>query len=185
MKKLCIILADGFEEVEAITQVDYLRRAEIKVDMLTINDKKIVTGAHGIKIEADDLITGLDENKYDGIIIPGGSLGVENLLKDDRVINLVKKINNNKKLVAGICAGPLVLEKAGVLKNRQFTIYPGLEEDVKDGEYMDAGVVTSKNIITGKAVAYSPHLAFSIVRYLLDEYNYEKLINETKFFIEI
>lgn len=185
MKKICIILADGFEEVEALTQVDYLRRAEFEIDMLTINKSKEVVGAHNIKVLADDTMEGFDENQYDAIIIPGGSIGVENLMKDEKLLKILKNFKSDKKLIAAICAGPLVLDKAGLIKDESFTIFPGLEEEIENGNHLDAGVVTSKNLITAKGVAFAPHLAYAITHYLKDEKASERLQEETLYFIEI
>ena len=115
--KILLFLAHGFEEVEALTLVDYLRRVDIEVDTVSITGDKLVTGAHDISVMADSI---LDENlhklSYDGLIIPGGMPGATNLRDDDRVIDLVKDFNEKGKLVAGICAGPIVFARAGIIE---------------------------------------------------------------------
>lgn len=185
MKKICIVLADGFEEIEALTQVDYLRRAGLEIDMLTINKSKEVVGAHNIKVLADNTMESFDENQYDAIIIPGGSTGVENLINNEKILKILKKFKDDKKLIAAICAGPLVLDKAGVIKDETFTIFPGLEEEIESGNHINAVVVTSGNIITAKGVSFAPHLAYSITSYLIDSKASERLQEETLYFIEI
>ena len=129
--KVIVFLADGFEEVEAITVVDYLRRMNISVDIVSITKENNVKGAHNIVIFADKTIDEIrDIDSYHGIIIPGGLPGATNLRDDDKVIEVVKRINGNGNLAAAICAGPIVLEKAGIINGKKVTSYPGFDEDI-------------------------------------------------------
>lgn len=167
--KLALFLADGFEEVEALTVVDYLRRMDIVVDMVSIGTEKL-EGAHGITVVADKLIDELGQlESYDGAIIPGGLPGATNLRDDRRVIEKVKAIGGKGKLVAAICAGPIVLERAGLLDGKKVTSYPGFEEDLKDSIYQEKSVVIDHNIITARGPALAVDFAIEIVRYLLGD----------------
>ena len=170
MKKVILFLGDGFEEVEALTVVDYLRRMDIQVRTVSIKEDEKVKGAHNIVVIADDLISKIkDIDSYDGVIIPGGMPGATNLRDDHRVIDIVKEINQKKKLVAAICAGPIVLERAGIIKGKKVTSYPGFEGELKDGKYIEENVVKDKNIITSRGPAFAVDFAIEIVRYLLGE----------------
>jgi len=173
--KVIVFLADGFEEVEALTVVDYLRRKDITVDTVSIADEK-VRGAHDIVVLADKKIEELDElNSYDGVIIPGGMPGASNLRDDNRVIDIIKEMNSNNKLVASICAGPIVLERADVIKGKDVTSYPGFGEFLKDSNYKEEYVVRDGNTITSRGPALAVDFAIEIVRYLLGDEKAEEL----------
>ena len=152
--KVVVFLADGFEEVEALTVVDYLRRVNIEVDMVSITDDKKVKGAHGIEVSADKVIADIDADGYDGLVIPGGMPGATNLRDDERVISMVKTMNEASKMIAAICAGPIVLDKAGIIKNRRVTSYPGFEDQLKEVIYKEVAVVRDRNIITSRGPAF-------------------------------
>lgn len=173
--KIMVFLADGFEEVEALTVVDYLRRCNIVVDTVSIADEK-VRGAHEIVVLANKNIKELDElNFYHGVVIPGGMPGASNLRDDNRVIDIIKEMNSNNKLVAAICAGPIVLERAGVIKGKNVTSYPGFGEVLKDSNYKEEYVVKDENTITSRGPALAVDFAIEIVRYLLGDEKAEQL----------
>lgn len=166
--KVLLFLADGFEEVEAITVVDYLRRMDIVVDTISITDDLKVRGAHDINVIADKKIDDLkDINSYNGVIIPGGLPGATNLRDNNRVIEIVNKMSEDDKLLAAICAGPIVLEKAGLIKGKNITSYPGFEDDLKDGNHIGQKVVKDSNMITARGPALAVDFAIEIVGYLL------------------
>lgn len=170
MGKVLVLLADGFEEVEALTPVDYLRRIGIDVVMVSINKDLKVKGSHGIEVLANktlDEIQGIIN--YRGIIIPGGMPGASNLRDDERVIELVQNFNSEGKMVAAICAGPIVLQKAGILKNRKVTSYPGFEVELKDSIYKKDIVVQDGNIITARGPATAVYFTIKIAEHLKGE----------------
>ncbi|MGB4457393.1 MAG: DJ-1 family glyoxalase III [Defluviitoga tunisiensis] len=174
--KTLVFLADGFEEVEALTVVDYLRRAGIEVDTVSITNDNKVKGSHKITVIADKKIEELnDVSLYDAVIIPGGMPGSERLRDNHFVIDIVKKMNEAGKLVAAICAGPIVLAKAGVIKGKQVTSYPGFENELKDGIYVEKPVVRDKNIITSRGPALAVDFAIEIIKYLAGEEKAQKL----------
>ncbi len=168
MKKILIMLADGFEEVEALTVVDYLRRVDIVCDICSIMDRTKVRGAHSIVVEADKKLDEIvDYDKYDGIVLPGGLPGATNLRDNVKVIELVQKLYEDDKLIAAICAGPIILERAGIIEGKDITSYPGFEEDLKAGDYKEDLVVQDGNIITARGPAIAVYFALYIVEYLV------------------
>ena len=176
VKKVLLLLAEGFEEVEALTTVDYLRRMDIIVDTCSIKGGKRVQGAHRIAIEADKQLDEINSIKnYDGIIIPGGMPGAINLRDDDKVIQLVKEFNQQEKLIGAICAGPIVLQRAGILSGKEITSYPGFDNDLKESIYKEDLVVQDKNIITARGPAVAVYFALNLVENLVGEKKVDEL----------
>lgn len=174
--KVIVFLADGFEEVEALTVVDYLRRMDIVVDTVSISNEEKVKGAHDIIVLADKKIDEVNDlNLYDGVIIPGGLPGSTNLRDNDKVIDIVKKMNESNKLTAAICAGPIVLERAGIIKGKKVTSYPGFGQELKDSIYEEDSVVRDGSIITARGPALAVDFALEIVRYFLGDDKAEEL----------
>lgn len=172
-----VFLAKGFEEVEALTVVDYLRRVEsITVEMVAIGQTLAVFGSHGIEVRADCHIDDLvKDDLYQAVVIPGGMPGAANLRDDQRVIKIIKDMNEAGKLVAAICAGPIVLEKAKVIDGKKVTSYPGFEKDLANSIYQEDAVVRDGNIITARGPAKAVDFALEIVRVLAGEKEAEEL----------
>ena len=126
MKKILIALAEGFEEVEAMGACDFLRRVGFTVTLAGVGGLEI-TGAHGIKVIADKLFTDVKIADIDALVLPGGMPGSRNLYENDQVLKAVLNIHQKGKIVAAICAAPMVLARAGLLANRTFTAYPGVD----------------------------------------------------------
>jgi 4-methyl-5(b-hydroxyethyl)-thiazole monophosphate biosynthesis len=167
MKKVLLMLADGFEEVEALTVVDYLRRSNIICDTCSIVNEKTVKGAHEIVVESDLILDEMsDVHNYDGIILPGGLPGSTNLRDDEGVIGIVKDFNEKGKLVAAICAAPIVLERAGIINGKNVTSYPGLEGDLMGANYCEDLVVQDGNILTARGPAAAVYFSLKIIEYL-------------------
>ncbi len=164
MKKIAVLFKEGYEEVEALTPVDILRRANVQVDMIGM-DSDMVTSSHQITIKMDKVFDeSIDE--YDGIVLPGGLPGSTNLRDDERVTDLIKNFFDNGKLVAAICAGPIALAKAGVLKDKVCTCAPGFEDQLTGANYQEAIVQIDGNVITGKGPAAALEFGYSILEYL-------------------
>lgn len=176
--KIMVLLAEGFEEVEALTVVDYLRRMDIEVDMITITDERNVKGAHDIEVVTDKELGDLDISKYEGVVIPGGLVGAENLKKNERVIEIVRELNHDNRLVAAICAGPIVLEEAGILGGKSYTCYPGFEDEIGQGNFKDKKVVRDGNMITSKGPALAVDFALEIVNFILGKEAKESLMKD-------
>ncbi len=165
--KVLIIYVDGFEDVEALATRDILVRAKIDVIDAKINeDNEIVTSSHNLSIKGFKSLNNIDVNDFDAVILPGGSRGVNNLLKSDKVISLVKEFANKDKLVCAICAAPMVLNKAGLLKEKRFTCYPGCEKGL-EGIYTGEEVVVLDKMITARSMLYSIPFGLAIIEKLL------------------
>ncbi|MCY6369634.1 DJ-1 family glyoxalase III [Clostridium ganghwense] len=168
MKKVVIFLAEGFEEIEALTVVDVLRRANISCDTCSLSEKQ-VKGAHNVLVEADKLISELNINEYDVIVLPGGMPGSTNLKESAQVVKWVKEFNKEGKIVSAICAAPIVLGKAKIVKDKKITSYPGFEEELKEGIYCEELVVEDGNIITSRGPATAAYFALKLVERLVDK----------------
>ncbi|MBR7927576.1 DJ-1/PfpI family protein [Aerococcaceae bacterium zg-ZUI334] len=177
MKKFLVLLADGFEEIEALTPVDYLRRVGIEVDTASITEELQVTGSHQITVIADKLLKDISVDNYDGIYLPGGLPGATNLRDNEIVIKLVQAFNQQEKLVTAICAAPIVLEKAGVIKDKRVTSFPTFETELTSAkQYVDNQIVVADdNVITGRGAAVAIYESFKIVETLLGREAVDKL----------
>lgn len=166
MKRVLLVLAEGFEEVEAVTPIDYLRRAGIEVTVAGL-DRRLVKGAHGISIEATCLLEDATLD-YDGIVLPGGGPGTKRLAESERLISLVRSMTARGKLIAAICAAPaLVLGKAaGILAERTYTCFPGMEAEFQGGRFSTDRVVVDGTVITSRSAGTAGEFAVAIVRYL-------------------
>jgi protein deglycase len=178
-KKAIIILADGFEEIEAITVVDILRRAGVEVTVCGLDSEK-VKGSKGIVVVADSI---LQENEavYDACILPGGMPGAENLASSNKVKKLLLNMNDKGKIIAAICAAPaVVLAPLGLLDDKSATSYPGMEESFSDStNYEEDDVVIDENIITSQGPATALKFAISIVDALCGKAIAQKIASAT------
>lgn len=167
MSKAAILIADGCEECEALIQVDLLRRAGIDIDMVSISDSKQVTSARNITFTCDRIMRDFDSDAYDGVILPGGMPGTLHLKDDSHVISLIKKYAKEGKLVAAICAAPTVLGFAGILKGKDATCYPGMEDGLTGAHKKTDQVVRDGNIITSRGLGTAIPFAGAIIEYFL------------------
>jgi protein deglycase len=175
MKNACVLLADGFEEVEAITPIDYLRRAKIDVKVIGVTGK-IVSGSHGIKVETDSGSEALDKD-YDCIIVPGGGRGADNLAASPAVTFLIQRHFAAGALVAAICAAPAVVlhGACGILKGKSFTCYPGLEAKVSGAQFSEERVVIDGNLLTSRGAGTAGEFAEAIVAQLVGQAEADEL----------
>jgi 4-methyl-5(b-hydroxyethyl)-thiazole monophosphate biosynthesis len=178
-KKVLILLADGFEEIEAITTVDILRRADLEVTTAGVG-KPNVTGAHGLEVKSDSEI-GSCKDVPDAIVLPGGMPGVNNLAASKDVNDLIKKAHEGGKIIAAICAAPsYVLAPTGVIDGKEVTCYPGCEDLLKGkAKFVDKKVVVDGNIITSKGPGTASDFALKIVETLMGESAKEEVRNRT------
>ncbi len=169
MKTACVLLADGFEEVEAITPIDYLRRAGIDVQILGVTGR-IVSGSHGIKIEATLGAEGFGRD-FDCIVVPGGGRGADNIAASASAVFLIKRHFASGALVAAICAAPAVVlhSACGILKGRRFTGYPGTETGVAGATFSEDRVVVDGRLITSRAAGSAGEFSRAIVTALVGE----------------
>ncbi|WKC78156.1 DJ-1 family glyoxalase III [Borreliella turdi] len=159
-----IILANGFEDIEAIIPIDILRRGNVNLKVISVNDNNVVTSSKGVSFLADDIISNCKESCFDLIILPGGMPGAANLFNSKELDLILKDMNVKGKFIAAICASPaVVLAAKGLLGFNKFTCYPGLEKNVLDGEFVNKNVVRSNNFITSKGVGTAFEFAFTLL----------------------
>ncbi len=147
--RILVPLAEGFEEMEAVITIDMLRRCGADVVTAAIGPTRETKGSRKIPVVADALWQDCTSATWDALVIPGGQPGVNNLRADTRVATLAKTLHSQGKLVAAICAAPLVLHDAGLLKDRRFTCYPSCETEIIGATYTAARTVEDGNLITG------------------------------------
>lgn len=161
-----LFLADGFEEIEALTTVDLLRRAELEVKTVSIKADRLVSGAHKIQVVADILLEDIDEDAMDALILPGGMPGTNNLAKCKPLIQLLLKQHEAKKMIGAICAAPSILGDHGILEGRQAVCYPGFESRLKGASISENKVVRDGHIITSKAAGTAVEFALKLIKHL-------------------
>lgn len=166
MKKSYVFFADGFEEVEALATVDVMRRAGMPVETVSINPTHQVTGAHGVVINADVLISDCDLNDAEWLVCPGGMPGASNLAACQPLTDALVKHNNKGGKVAAICASPaIVFAPLGIINGRRAVCYPGMAVDGFGVTWCEPSmVVVDDNVVTGRGPAAAMEFGLSIVR---------------------
>lgn len=166
-KTVCILLADGFEEVEALMPADILKRLNVNVILAGVENYKI-RGAHDFHIITETLLSDISAADFDALILPGGLPGALNLRDSQKVSDLINQACANKKICAAICAAPVVLRDSGVAKDKRITGYPETEKlsHYPDFRYTGADVERDGQIITAKGMGKAAAFAFEIARAL-------------------
>ncbi len=162
--KVYVFLADGFEEIEAITPIDVLRRAEYNVVTVSITDSKIVKGVHNIPITADAIINEVDFSDADVIFLPGGLPGAHNLNDCEKLRELLLTHNKAGKIVSAICAAPLILGGLGILEGKNATCYPGFESQLTGANTTAARCEVDGNIITANGPGGALALSLAVLK---------------------
>ncbi len=178
MKQVCVFLADGFEEVEALTAVDLLRRARVYVDTVSITDEYKVHGAHGINVQTEDLFEEVNFEEFDMIVLPGGMPGTTNLMGHPGVCQIVTEFVNAGKPVGAICAAPMVLDHLGLLNGRKATCYPSCEEKMEGAVLTGAPVTVDGNIITSRGVGTAIDFALELINVLIGKDMAKKIASD-------
>ena len=166
MEHVALFLADGFEEIEALTPVDVLRRADIKVSTISISNSLEVTGAHQIIVKADKTFDDVNFDDFTCSVLPGGIPGAINLKEHKQLNELLLKFANEGKLIGAICAAPIVPGSLGLAKNKKVTCYPGFEDQLAEAEYTGNPTEVDGQLITGKAAGASMAFALQLVEML-------------------
>jgi 4-methyl-5(b-hydroxyethyl)-thiazole monophosphate biosynthesis len=164
MKKAFVHFAEGFEEIEALTIVDVLRRAGIETEMVSVTGKRQVTGAHDIKITANVVFEDVNYEEAAIVILPGGMPGSKNLMEHEGLAKVLKTKSSQMQPIAAICAAPMVLGELGILEGKEAVCFPGFEPHLK-----------SNNIITGRGPGAALNFSLEIVKLLKDKNTADKL----------
>lgn len=167
MSRVLVPLASGFEEIEAVSIIDVLRRAQVEVIVASLDANTLVKGANGITIECDIEIKDIDADALDMIVLPGGWDGTYALADDENVQKILKEMDAKGKNIGAICAAPFALNKAGVLK-QNYTCYPSVEEQIREDGYQGnkAMVIEDANVMTSRGPATAICFALAIVKKL-------------------
>ena len=162
---ILVHLAKGFEEVEALTAVDIMRRVDLDAYLVSMGDDICVEGSHKITVKADFMFDEIDYTKCEMIVLPGGLPGAHNLRDHEGLRKEILKFAEEGKGLAAICAAPLVFGDLGILEGKKATIYPGMEDELKGAENLDFPVVRDMNIITSQGPATAMKFALALVSY--------------------
>ncbi|MEG2339057.1 MAG: DJ-1/PfpI family protein [Clostridium sp.] len=176
--KVYVFIAEGFEDIEAVTSIDVLRRAGAEVELVSIMDSLAVKGAWGITINCDSMFTDVNFDNGDMVVMPGGGVGYENLSKHTGVHLVLKKYNEENKWIGAICAAPMVLGEIGLLNGRRATCYPGCEEGLLGANYTAERVTVDGNIITGRGPLAAGDFTLGLVKVLFGEEKVSSLKEE-------
>lgn len=170
-KKVALFIENGSEELEFIAPLDIMRRANLEVDLISANNEDFITSSHNVKILADKKIEEVNNIlDYDAIVIPGGMPGSTLLRDNKKIIEFYQTMYNSGKLVAAICAAPIVLSAAGITDDKEVTSYPGFDKEINYKNYnSDKAVVIDKNVITAQGPAVAILFGYEIVNYLLQD----------------
>ena len=170
-KKVALFIENGSEELEFIAPLDIMRRANLEVDLISANNEDFITSSHNVKIIADKKINEVNNIlDYDAIVIPGGMPGSTLLRDNKKIIEFYQTMYNSGKLVAAICAAPIVLSAAGITNDKEVTSYPGFDKEINYKNYnSEKAVVIDKNVITAQGPAVAILFGYEIVNYLLQD----------------
>jgi len=167
MAKVYIFFADGFEEIEGLTVVDLLRRAEIEITMVSITGNRNVLGAHRIALIADALFEEMNYEDAAMLVLPGGMPGTNYLMQHEGLDVLLKELHAKGKPIAAICAASSVLGMKGILNGKNATCYPGFEEKLLGANVLKTSVVVDGNVITSRGMGTAIDFSLSIIHYLI------------------
>lgn len=169
MKNVFLFLANGCEECEALIPVDILRRGGVNVTTVSITNDRSVTSSHNITVIADKLISEIDKDSADMLVLPGGMPGTLNLGDCSELTDMVIKYNNEGKRIAAICAAPTVFGKLGLLNGKKAICYPGMEDQLTGAEVTMQKVVTDGNITTSRGLGTALDFALELLKLLESE----------------
>ncbi|MBR2409565.1 MAG: DJ-1/PfpI family protein [Lachnospiraceae bacterium] len=181
MDKVYVFFADGFEEIEALTVVDMLRRVNIETVMVSVGKTKTVTGAHKIVVQTDGVFEDYAYEDGNMAVLPGGMPGTNHLMAHEGLKQLLCDYNNKKKYLAAICAAPSVLGQHGLLKGRHATCYPGFEEKLLGAEAMPDAVVMDGHIITSRGMGTAISFGAALVSVFAGEETAEELLKAIQY----
>lgn len=167
MSRIAIFMAVGFEEIEAISTIDVLRRGGMEVELISVSGNEDVEGGHGISVKCSRLFYNVDYAEYDALVLPGGMPGTDNLNKHEGLIELLQKFVGEGKKVAAICAAPMILGQLGMLEGKEAICYPGLEEHLTGAHLSNQSVVRDGQLITAKGAGVAMAFGLEILKWFL------------------
>lgn len=179
MKTVAVHLATGFEEIEAITIIDILRRAGLNVIITSVTGDPVVKGAHRISVTADKLFAEVDYESVDMIILPGGTEGAENLDRHEGLKSMIMNFHHTGKPIGAICAAPMVLGHLGLLEGKKAVCYPGYEKELKGALTGTASAVADGKLVTGRGIGAALNFSLEIVKMLVNKEKADKLAKGT------
>ncbi|MHB2016070.1 MAG: DJ-1 family glyoxalase III [Candidatus Xenobia bacterium] len=168
MSRVCVLLANGFEEIEAVTIIDVLRRAEMDVAIVGVTDREVV-GSHRISVTADVMLAQAKSQIWDAIVLPGGMPGARNLQEHPGVQEMLREQHHAERHIGAICAAPIALASAGVLQGRRATSYPAFAAQLGDVQYCEDTVVVDGHVTTSRGPSTALPFALSLVAQLAGE----------------
>ncbi len=166
MKTCFLFLAPGFEEIEALTVVDLLRRDQLPVEMVSVDGTEYVTGSHGIQVKADRMLADVNLHEASMLVLPGGMPGTENLYENETVKGLLLDFSAQNRPIAAICAAPSILGRLGILKGKKAVCYPGREEMLEGATVLKDEIVTDGNITTSRGMGTAIPFGLELVKIL-------------------
>ncbi len=175
--KVVVLLAEGFEEIEFSTIVDILRRAGIDVTVAGLKEG-VTNGAHDVKVTPETSVDKVRADDFDVIILPGGNPGFVNLGKSEKVLKLVREMQDRGKYVTAICGAPSVLAQAGVIQGKRATIYPGMEDTLTGARYSGERVVVDGKTITSQGPGTAMEFSLKLVEVLAGRAKAEAVARE-------
>ena len=175
MSKVCVFLADGFEEIEGLCVVDVLRRAGVETVTVSVMGRKQITGSHDIMIEADTVFEETDMTNADMIVLPGGMPGTLNLKAHEGLRELILSFDREKKYLAAICAAPVIFSDLGLLRGKRACAYPSFEKELECGQVMRAPTVTDGHITTGRGMGAAIPFALKLTEILCGQDKAEEI----------
>ena len=163
MANIAIFLANGFEEIEALTVVDLCRRAGLTIDMVSVTDSLQVIGSHGIEVKADKVIDDLDFDAMDMLVLPGGMPGTTNLENTEKLMENIRAFDSKGKYISAICAAPGVFGRAGLLQGKKACVFPGLEGELKGADVQMSETTVDGHILTSRGMGTAMAFGLAIV----------------------
>ena len=179
--KVFLMLADGFEETEALVPWDVLRRAGADIKLVSVSNTKAVSGAHGLSLTADTTIENVGSELPDCFVLPGGMPGMTNLLACGPLCDMLIRASSCGKVLAAICASPSVLGELGILNGRNAVCFPGFESRLKGARISEDSVCRDGNVLTGKGMGVAFEFAFALTEMLFGKSVSEKLKKEVQY----
>ena len=169
MIHVAILLADGFEEAEALVPADLLLRAGAKVTLASVSGAETAVGSHGFRVGVNCSIDAVDRSTVDCLLLPGGKLGTDNLFESNKVRSMIRDASENGKIVAAICAAPSILGRMGLLDGRRYACYPGFEKYIPNGIHTGKKVERDDIFVTAEGMGVADEFGYFLIGLLFGE----------------